>query len=74
MVILAGPDPAPVRRDYAKQQWVRRRCAHARDRVRRHLESIDEGAPVHDRVIARLFGAGTWQCESSERQNVALPI
>ena len=47
-----------VCRDYAKRQWVRQRCANARDRVLGHLESIKEGAPLHDLVLACLFGAG----------------
>src|SRR5580704_8766565 len=49
---------AIVSRDYAKRQWVRRRCANARDRVLGHLRSIQEGIPLHDLVIACLFGAG----------------
>ena len=49
---------AIVSRDYAKRPWVRRRCANARDRVLGHLRSINEGTPLHDLVIACLFGAG----------------
>jgi hypothetical protein len=49
---------APVCRDYTKRQWVRQRCANARDRVLRHLRSINEGSPLHDQVMACLFGAG----------------
>ncbi len=49
---------ATVRRDYAKRQWVGRRCAHARAKVRESLRSIREGDPVPDRVMAGLFAAG----------------
>jgi hypothetical protein len=49
---------AIVCRDYAKRRWVRQRCANARDRVLRYLRSINEGTPLHDQVIACLFGAG----------------
>jgi hypothetical protein len=49
---------AIVCRDYAKRRWVRQRCANARDRALGHLRSIDGGAPLHDLVMACLFGAG----------------
>lgn len=49
---------ATVCRDYAKRQLVRQRCANARDSSLRHLGSINEGTPLHDQVIAYLFGAG----------------
>jgi hypothetical protein len=49
---------ALVRRDYAKRQWVRQRCANAHDKVLHHLDSIDSDAPLHDQVMAWLFGAG----------------
>ena len=49
---------AIVCRDYAKRQWVRQRCVNAENRVLGHLFSIKEEAPLHDRVIAWLFGAG----------------
>jgi hypothetical protein len=49
---------AIVRRDYAKRQWVRQRCANAKDRALGHLRSINEGARLHDLVIAYLFAAG----------------
>jgi hypothetical protein len=37
-----APLLAAVSRDYAKQTWVRRRCAHARDKVLAHIRSINE--------------------------------
>ena len=49
---------ALVCRDYAKRQWVRQRCANARDRVLRYLRSITEATTFHDQVIACLFEAG----------------
>ncbi len=49
---------AVVRRDYAKRQWVRKRCANARDKVLGCLRSINEEQPLHDQVIAWLFAAG----------------
>ncbi|MGA2808500.1 MAG: hypothetical protein ABSE87_10220 [Terracidiphilus sp.] len=49
---------AIVCRDYAKRQWVLERCANARDKLLGHLRSINEGVPLHDIVMACLFGAG----------------
>jgi hypothetical protein len=49
---------AIVCRDYPKRQWVRRRCANARDRVLEHLRSINGVALLRDQVMACLFGAG----------------
>jgi hypothetical protein len=47
-----------VRRDYAKRQWVCKRCTNARNKVLQYLDSIREEAPLHDQVIAWLFAAG----------------
>src|SRR5262249_10053074 len=44
--------------DYARRSWVRRRCAHARDRVVAHIRSINERSAVHEYVTACLFAAG----------------
>ena len=49
---------AAVAKDYAKRQWVYKRCEHARSRVLRNLESLNEPAPFHDRVSSWLFAAG----------------
>jgi len=49
---------AAVSRDYAKRPWVRRRCAHARDKSVAHLRSINQDAPLQDQVMACLFAAG----------------
>jgi hypothetical protein len=53
-----APLLAAVSRDYAKRQWVRQRCAGARDKILGYLRSINEGAVLHDQVIACLFAAG----------------
>lgn len=47
-----------VSRDFAKRDWVRRRCVHARQKVFANLQSIVENAPIHDRITACLFAAG----------------
>jgi hypothetical protein len=47
-----------VCRDYAKRQWVRQRCANARNKALGYLRSINEEAPLYDRTIACLFAAG----------------
>lgn len=49
---------AIVRRDYAKREWVCKRCTNARNKVLQYLESIREEAPLHDQVMAWLFAAG----------------
>lgn len=49
---------AGVARDYAKREWVARRCEFAANRARRNLQSLDPAAPFHDQAIAWLFGAG----------------
>lgn len=49
---------AAVSSEYAKRPWVSRRCADARDRVLRNLQSLDAAAPFHDQVIAWLFATG----------------
>jgi hypothetical protein len=49
---------AAVSRDYTKRQWVRRRCANAREKILGTLRSIDAEAALHDQVIACLFAAG----------------
>jgi len=49
---------AIVRRDYAKRQWVCKRCTNARNKVLQYLGSIREEAPLHDQVIAWFFAAG----------------
>lgn len=47
-----------VSKEYAKRRWVYARCEGARDKILRHLRSLDESAPFHDGVTAWLFGTG----------------
>jgi hypothetical protein len=54
----SGHLAAIVCRDYAKRQWVCKRCTNARDKVLQYLTAICEEAPLHDQVIAWLFAAG----------------
>jgi hypothetical protein len=49
---------AIVSRDFAKRQWVFRRCGHARDKILNFLAQVDEIEPLHDQVISWLFGTG----------------
>jgi len=49
---------AAVAQDYAKRHWVRQRCEQARDKVLRNIQSINPADPLHDQVMAWLFGAG----------------
>jgi hypothetical protein len=52
------PLQAAVSRDYAKRRWVRQRSTNAREKILRLLRAIDQGAPLHDQVMACLFAAG----------------
>ncbi|MBA3945199.1 MAG: hypothetical protein H0X37_11625 [Herpetosiphonaceae bacterium] len=49
---------AAISKDYAKRQWVRKRCDHARDKVLNNLKGLDPAAPFHDQVLPWLFGTG----------------
>lgn len=49
---------AAVAAEYAKRQWVYRRCEDARNRILRNLASIKADDPVHDQVMAWLFATG----------------
>jgi hypothetical protein len=49
---------AAVGLDYARRQWVHRRCEHARQRVLEGLAALDESEPFHDQVIGWLFPTG----------------
>jgi len=48
---------ATVSSAYAKRQWVRRRCEHARQRILAGLAALDESDPRHDQVINWIFPA-----------------
>ena len=47
-----------VSRDYARREWVERRCEHAIVKILRFLNGIDRAAPLHDQVTSWLFGTG----------------
>ena len=47
-----------VSREYARRSWVRTRCEHATDGVRKTARSLDEAAPLHDQVTSCVFAAG----------------
>ncbi len=47
-----------VSRDFAKREWVRRRCNHARSRILEQLAAMNTSHPVHDQVIGWLFPTG----------------
>ena len=47
---LAGMRAA-VSRDYAKPEWVRKRCEHARDWLIASLEWLEGTDPIHDQVF-----------------------
>lgn len=47
-----------VARDFAKREWVIRRCEHARSKVLNFLDQIEPSAPLHDNVMSWLFGTG----------------
>jgi hypothetical protein len=48
---------AAVSRDYAKRQWVYRRCQHARAKIQGGF-ALRESDLLHDQVVAWLFPAG----------------
>ena len=47
-----------VARDYAKREWVVKRCEDVRAKILRNLDSIKVTDPFHDQVSAWLFGTG----------------
>ncbi len=49
---------AAVSKDYAKRQWVHRRCEQAGNKVMRYARSLNELEPLHDQVTAWLFATG----------------
>jgi hypothetical protein len=49
---------APVSAEFARADWVRRRCADVRWRVAQRLGGIDPAAPIHQQVMGWLFGTG----------------
>lgn len=49
---------AAVSKDFANRQWVYKRCEHAKNRVLRNLQVLNESEPFHDQVTAWLFATG----------------
>jgi len=49
---------AAVAKDFAKRQWVVRRCEQARDKVLTNLRRLDGSAAFHDQVTSWLFPTG----------------
>jgi hypothetical protein len=47
-----------VSREFARREWVQRRCRHARQRVLAGLAGLDESDPFHDGVLGWLFPTG----------------
>jgi hypothetical protein len=47
-----------VARDFAKREWVIRRCEHAESKILSFLGGISADAPLHDNVMSWLFGTG----------------
>lgn len=46
---------AAVAQSYAKRDWVRKRCANARDRLLASLQWLQESKPLHDQAFAWLY-------------------
>jgi hypothetical protein len=49
---------AAVFKDYAKRQWVYKRCEDARNKILERLRGLNESEPFHDQVLAWLFPTG----------------
>lgn len=49
---------AVVARDYAKREWVLKRCAETKTKILRNLDSVKVTEPFPDQVMAWLFGTG----------------
>lgn len=49
---------AAVSKEYAKRRWVYRRCEHARDKVLKNLQGLNQSEPFHDQVVPWLFATG----------------
>jgi len=49
---------AVVGREYARREWVYRRCEHARDRIVAGLERLNASDPFPTQVLAWLFPTG----------------
>jgi hypothetical protein len=49
---------AAVARDFARRQWVRRRCEAVQSKIAGNLHSLREDTPLHENVSAWLFATG----------------
>ncbi len=49
---------AAVSRDFARREWIYRRCEHARRRILEQLDTLDEADPFHDQVLRWVFPTG----------------
>ena len=47
-----------VSKEYAKRDWVRKRCERARDHVLRYVRYLDASPPFHEAVIIWAFATG----------------
>lgn len=45
-------------KDYARREWVARRCEHAMNKARSNLKGLNPVLPFHDQVMTWLFGNG----------------
>jgi hypothetical protein len=46
---------AVVAREFARREWVRKRCEHAREQLRESLTWLNPSGPSHDQALAWLF-------------------
>jgi hypothetical protein len=49
---------AVVSKNFAKREWVYKRCEHARDKILNNLQVVNEAELLPDKVMAWLFGTG----------------
>ncbi len=49
---------ALVARDFAKRQWVIKRCEHATEKIRRNLRGLAEVKLLHEQALSWLFATG----------------
>lgn len=53
-----APLQATIARNFAKREWVTKRCEQARDKVLGNLATLDASAPFHMQVMSWLFTTG----------------
>ncbi|KKI94069.1 hypothetical protein WQ54_00560 [Bacillus sp. SA1-12] len=49
---------AEVVKQFAKREWVTKRCENARSKIENGLRGFDQSAPFHDQVTSWVFPAG----------------